>query len=473
MKKYDLVIIGAGSGGLTVAEYASQLGASVALIEKADSLGGDRLNGGCVPSKALIHAAKTFYRAGHGAEFGVNAYPELDFEQLKASIEAARNRIRTYRDNDKYYQQLGVDIYHEHARFISTSKLRAGAHEIVGKHFIIATGSKPRIPAIPGLAKADYYTNETIFDISALPRRMAVIGGGVIGCEIASAFNQIGSEVTIYEKYDHLSLRVDKPIAEFVAGRFVKRNMKVRTHSAITEIKNTKRGTKIDFTINGEPQHQFVDAIFIASGRLPSLDIGLENAGVKFNDRAIEIDKFGRTSNKRIWAIGDVTATAGFTHVAAEQGFYATLHALFGSRHEVKLHILPYVIYTSPEVAHVGKTSKQLQDEGIEHTVRTLDYTQIDRAMIENKGGLIQVSLNKNDQLLGATMVGSHASEQIGQYVVAMNHDLRMSDFASAILPYPTYAMATKQIAAEYLLEKTFKSNLTKKAVNAARMIRR
>lgn len=473
MKKYDIVVIGAGSGGLTVAEYASQLGAKVAIIEKSDSLGGDRLNRGCVPSKALIHAAKTFYRAGHGQEFGVRAYPELDFDKLKDSIEAARERIRVHRDNDTYYQQLGVDIYHEHGRFISTSKVKAGKHEIEAKYFVIATGSKPRIPAIPGLGEADYYTNETIFDIAKLPRRLAVIGGGVIGCEIASAFNQIGSEVTIYEKYDHLSLRVDKPIAEFVQGRFSSRGMKIRTQSAITEIKQSKRGTKIDYTINGEPQHQFVDAIFIASGRLPTLDLGLDNAGVSYTDRAIEIDKYGRTSNKRIWAIGDVTGTAGFTHVAAEQGFYATLHAMFGFRHEVKLNILPYVIYTSPEVAHVGKTSKQLQDANIDHVVRTLDYTKIDRAMIENKEGLIQVSLNSKDQLLGATMVGSHASEQIGQYVIAMNHDLRMRDFAAAILPYPTYAMATKQIAAEYLLEKTFQSSIAKKAVNAARIIRR
>jgi pyruvate/2-oxoglutarate dehydrogenase complex dihydrolipoamide dehydrogenase (E3) component len=249
MKRYDLVVIGAGSGGLVAAEYAARFGASVALIEKSELLGGDCLNQGCVPSKALIYAGKTFYRARHAEKFGTMTYPELDFDKVKQSIEQAKQRIRSLRDNDDYYERLGVDIYHEHARFISTNKIKAGNREIQGRHFIISTGSRPRIPDIPGLSKVDVYTNETIFDIEKFPRRLGVIGGGVIGCEIASAFNHLGSEVTLFERHGYLSLRADKDASEFVQDRFLQRGMKIKTKSAVDSLKESKKGIKIDYTI--------------------------------------------------------------------------------------------------------------------------------------------------------------------------------------------------------------------------------
>ena len=474
MKHYDLVVIGAGSGGLIAAEYAARLGASVALVERSELLGGDCLNNGCVPSKALIHASKTFYKARYAENFGTTTYPELDFSKVKKSIKAAQERIRSIRDNDEYYQRLGVDIYHSHARFVSTRKIKTGnGQEIEGRHFIISTGSKPRIPEIPGLTKTNFYTNETIFDIKDLPRRLAVIGGGVIGSEIASAFSQLGSEVTLFERYGHLSLRVDKDIAEFVQERFTQRGMSVRTKSDIESVSKTKKGIKINYKIKDKEFSQYVDAIFVSTGRLPNIELGLDNAGISYNERGIEIDDYGRTSNKRVWAVGDVTGKAGFTHVAQQQAFYAALHAVFGYRQKVSLKTLPYVIFTSPEVAHVGKTIKELQDANIDHKVHVLDYTELDRALIEDKGGLVQVTTNKKDQLLGATMVGSHASEQIGQYVVAMNEDLRMKDLAEAMLPYPTYAMASKILAFDHILEKKLASSHVRRAISAAKAFRR
>ncbi len=473
MKRYDLVVIGAGSGGLVAAEYAARFGASVALVEKSHLLGGDCLNQGCVPSKALIYAGKTFYRARHAEKFGTMTYPELDFSKVKQSIEEAKQRIRSLRDNDEYYERLGVDIYHEHARFISTNKIKAGNREIEGSHFIISTGSKPRVPDIPGLSKVDVYTNETIFDIEKFPKRLGVIGGGVIGCEIASAFNHLGSEVTLFERHGHLSLRADKDASEFVQDRFLQRGMKIKTKSAVDAVKQSKKGIKIDYTIKKKDYSKYVDAIFVSIGRLPNIDLGLDNAGVKYSDRGIETDDYGRTSNKNVWAVGDVTGKAGFTHVAAEQAFYATMHALFGYKKKVSLETLPYVIFTSPEVAHVGKTVQELEDSGTEYELHTTDYTEIDRALIEDKSGLVQVMTDKKGNLLGATMVGSHATEQIGQYVVAMNRKMKMKDLAEGMLPYPTFATATKIAAMDYRVEEILASKHIRRAIKAAKFFRR
>ncbi len=455
------------------AEYAARFGASVALVEKSELLGGDCLNQGCVPSKALIYAGKTFYRARHAEKFGTMTYPELDFNKVKNSIKEAQERIRSLRDNDEYYERLGVDIYHEHARFISTHKIKAGKLEIEGRHFIISTGSKPRIPDVPGLSKVGAYTNETIFDIEKFPGRLGVIGGGVIGSEIASAFNHLGSEVTLFERYGHLSLRADKDASEFVQDRFLQRGLKVKTKSVVDSVKETKKGIKMDYTIKKKSYSKYVDAIFVSTGRLPNLDLGLDNAGVKYTEHGIEVDDYCRTSNKSIWAIGDVTGKAGFTHVAAEQAFYATMHAILGYKKKVSLKTLPYVIFTSPEVAHVGKTVKELEDSKTEFELHTTDYTEIDRALIEDKSGLVQVMVDKKGGLLGATMVGSHASEQIGQYVVAMNRNLKMKDLADGMLPYPTYATATKIAAMDYRVEEILASKHIRRAIKAAKFLRR
>jgi len=457
---------------MAAAVYAAQLGSKVAIVDKADRLGGGKLNNGCVSSKAFIHAAKTFYRAAHSSHLGVEAYPELNFEKLIHSVRAAEERIYMRSSNDEYFKKKGIAVVHGHARFISTRKIKVEDQEIEAKRFIIATGSKPRIPAVPGLGKVNFHTNETIFSLDELPRRIAVIGGGVIGSETASAFNMLDSEVTIFERHHHLSLRVDKPIAEFVSKRFEDRGMKVRTHSEMTSAKQTEKGIKLEYIENDMPSHQFVDALFVSVGRIANLDLGLENAGVKYTENAISIDKYGRTSNRNIWAIGDASGSAGFTHVAEEQAMYAVLHALSGYAKPVKLKVLPYVIYTSPEVAHVGKTTHELEKAGIKHTVRSLDYADIDRAMIENKQGLIQIALNERQQLLGATMVGSHATEQIGQYVMAMNTGMKMTDFAKVLQPYPTYAGAPKQMAIELMMEQLHESKLKSKAFDTIRNLR-
>jgi len=457
---------------MAAARYAARLGAKVALIDKSDRLGGSKINNGCVSSKAFIHAAKTFNRARNGLNLGVEAYPELKFDKLLNSVRMAEQRIHDLRTNDDYFKKQGITVIHGHARFVSTNKLKVENQEIEGKRFIVATGSRPRIPAVPGLGKVDFHTNETIFHVNQLPRRLAVIGGGVIGCEIASAFNLIGSEVTVFERNSYLSLRVDKPIAQFVSRNFENRNMKVRTHASLVSTKQTEKGIKLDFTVKDEPQHQFVDAIFVSTGRIANLDLGLDNAGIRYSESSIDTDKYGRTTNKKVWAIGDVTGAAGFTHVAEEQAIYTVLHALFGYAKPVKLAVLPYVIYTSPEVAHVGKTVKELEESNTKHTVRTLDYSEIDRAVIENKEGLIQISINEKNQLLGATMVGSHATEQIGQYVMAMNSGMKVTDFAKVLQPYPTYAGAPKQIAIDLMLEQVLKSKIASKTFDTIRNLR-
>lgn len=472
MKRYDLVVIGGGSGGMASAQYAAKLGAKVAIVDKSERLGGGKLNNGCVSSKAFIHAAKTYSRAKNSMHLGVEAYPELHFAKVLESVRAAEKRIYELRSNDDYFKKQGITVIRGHARFISTNKIKVEDQEIESKRFIIATGSRPRIPAIPGLGKVNFHTNETIFNLEQMPKKLAVIGGGVIGCEVASAFNMLGTDVTIFERNEYLSLRVDKPIAEFVSNNFENRGLKVRTHSSLTSTKDTGKGIKLDYKTKDKDQHQFVDAIFVSTGRVANLDLGLDNAGIRYGESSIEIDKYGRTSNKNVWAIGDVTGSAGFTHVAEEQGMYAVLHAVFGYAKPVRLDVLPYVIYTSPEVAHVGKTVKELEDSGVKHSVRTLDYDQIDRALIEKKEGLIQIAINEKNQILGATMVGSHATEQIGQYVMAMNSGMKVTEFARVLQPYPTYAGAPKQIAIDLMLEQALDSKIASKAFEAIRSFR-
>ncbi len=475
MSTFELVVIGGGSGGLIAAEYAAKLGAKVALVEKLPYLGGDCLNDGCVPSKALIHAAKRYFQSAHSSRFGVHGQPAMDFEEIQDSVNKAITRIRDRSENDKHFEKKGVKVFHGLAKFIGPDSIEVEGKKITGKKFIIATGSRPRLPEIKGIENIDVYTNENIFNIHKKPDSLAVLGGGVIGCEIGCAYNFLDTKIHIFERYDHLSLRVDKEISEFVTSKFTERKMDIYTNSDVVEIK--KNGKKADvFFVHGKSRKRdkiTVDAMFVAIGRIPNTDLDLYKAGVDFDQRGIKIDRFGRTSNKRIWAVGDVTGKAGFTHVAAEQGYYAAVHALFGIRHQVSLHALPYVIFTRPEVAHVGKTEKQLKDEGIYHVVRKIDYKDIDRAMIEDKPGMIKVMLDKKDRLLGATVAGSQASEQIAMFVLAMSKGLTMRDIASAILPYPTYAIAPKTLAANHLLDKVLKYDIAHKAMKAMRLLQR
>ncbi len=475
MKSFDLVVIGAGSGGLTAATYAKKLGASVAMIEKRDVLGGECLQNGCVPSKTLIHASKRYYQSDSSSKFGVNGKPTLDFEDLNKSIVRAIRRIEDRDENDEHFEKLGVKVFHGEAKFIDGNTVEVNGEKVHGRRFIIATGSRPRVVDVPGQEHLDVYSNETIFNIKKKPESMAILGGGVIGCEIGCAYNFLETNITIFERYDHLSLRVDPEIAKFVTSKFTERGIDVVTNSNLEKI-TKKKGDKLA-TLHYKKGKQSLtskaDSLFMAIGRIPNTDLDLENAGVEYTSRGITINGYGQTSRKNIWAVGDVTGMAGFTHVAGEQAYYAVVHAMFGLRHKVSLHALPFVIFTRPEVAHVGKTEKDLKAEGIPHVVRAMDYSEIDRAMIEDKPGMIKVMLDKRDRILGATVAGSQATEQIGTFVLAMSNRLTMRDIAKTILPYPTYAMAPKTLAANHITEKVINNKLGEHAMRIFRQLRR
>ncbi len=469
------MVIGAGSGGLTAANYAKKLGANVAMIEKRDVLGGECLQNGCVPSKALIHASKRYYQSASSSKFGVNGKPTLNFTDLNKSVERAIRRIEDRDQNVEHFKDLDVPVFLGEARFIDENTIEVNGKKIRSRRFIIATGSRPRTVDIPGQKHINVHTNETIFDIKKQPEKMAVLGGGVIGCEIGCAYNFLDTDVTIFERYDHLSLRVDPEISNFVTTKFTERGVDVITNSSVDKItkKKSDKFATIHYRKGKKSATMQADSLFMGIGRIPNTDMNLENAGIKYSDRGISVNSYGQTSRKNIWAVGDVTGKAGFTHVASEQAYYAVVHAMFGIRHKVSLHALPFVIFTRPEVAHVGKTEQELKIAGISHVVRSMDYSEIDRAMIEDKPGMIKVMIDKRDRILGATVAGSQATEQIGTFVLAMTNKLTMRDISKTILPYPTYAMAPKIIASNHITDKVMNTKTGEHAMRLFRQLRR
>ena len=444
MKRRDLVIVGGGAAGLVVASVAAQLGLKVTLIEKAATLGGDCLHHGCVPSKTLIHAARVAALMRRGGDFGLPAVvPTVDLGKVTDHVQAVINHIQQHDDPERFRGYGCEVLLGESAEFVSPNELRVGAQTISARRFVIATGSRPAVPPIPGLEAAGYLTNLDLFSLRRLPQSLVVLGGGPIGLEMGQAFVRLGSRVTIVERLPHLLPQEDPELADALGSCLAAEGIDIRVS---TDAERVSRAGDRRIVECGGGLKLEAEAILVAVGRRPNTDgLGLEAAGVAFDAKGIHVDRRLRTSQKHIYAAGDVCGPYPFTHMAEYQAGIVISNAVFRFPKKTDYRVVPWVTFTDPELAHVGLTEPQARAQGIEPTVLRFAFKDIDRALTEvESSGFIKLIAHKG-KILGASLLGPHAGELIHEMVLAMKTGASLSDISATIHAYPTLAQVHRR----------------------------
>jgi pyruvate/2-oxoglutarate dehydrogenase complex dihydrolipoamide dehydrogenase (E3) component len=454
--RYHLVVVGAGTAGLVSAAGAAGLGARVALVER-HLMGGDCLNVGCVPSKGVLRAARAWQEARETAErFGGPAVAGAP------SFGAAMERMRRLRagisqhDSAERFRGLGIDVFLGDGRFVAPDAVEVDGRRLSFRRAVIATGARAAVPPLPGLAEAGYRTNETIFNLIELPRRLAVLGCGPIGCELAQAFARFGSEVTMLGRSAQLLPREDADAAAIAAAALARDGVRIElgVQPAAVRRNGSEKVLAIEPARGGERQaarrELAVDEILVATGRQPNVEgLGLEAAGVRYTPRGVEVDDRLRTSNPRIYACGDVASKFQFTHVADAQARLVIQNALFLGRAKASALTVPWCTYTSPEIAHVGLYERDARDRGLEVDTLTVPLADNDRAVLDGEDeGFLRVHLQRGtDKILGATLVAEHAGDILGELCLAITKGIGLGSIAGVIHPYPTQAEVIKKAA--------------------------
>ena len=452
----DLCIIGAGSAGLSVAAGASQMGARTVLIE-AGRMGGDCLNYGCVPSKSLLAAAHLAHAIRQGGTFGVNGHePVIDFDRVHDHLHEVIAGIEPH-DSQERFEGLGVTVLRAQASFCARDEVQAGDVRVRARRFVIATGSRPSVPPIPGLAELRYFTNETIFDNRTAPGHLLIIGGGPIGCELAQAHRRLGAEVTVVDIGPVLP-KDDPELARIVRERLVAEGVAIYDRVKVEAVAGAGNGVALTIEEGGQTRTIEGSHLLVAAGRTPQVDgLGLEIAGVACGKGGIEVDRRLRTSNKRIYAIGDVTGGPQFTHVGNYHAGIVIRNALFRLPAKVDYRALPWVTYTDPELAHVGRTEASAGENGSSIDVLRWAFEDNDRARTERRTeGFVKVVTGRRGRILGASIVGAHAGELILPWVLAIRQKLKIGAMAELVAPYPTLGEISKRAAASYYTPKLF-----------------
>lgn len=467
MEKYDLIIIGAGSGGLTAAEFAVKLGIRVALVEK-DRIGGDCTWTGCVPSKALLKAAKVAHAARTAMQYGIHTEsPKTDMAGVKQYIHQVIADVYAHEEPETLIKQ-GIDVISGTARFIDSHTIDIDGRTLYGKKFIIATGAHPVVPPIPGLSSTPYQTYLQLFDNDQLPERFIIIGAGPIGAEIAQAYQRLGSQVTLI---DTRLLPSEAPEVAEVMGQVFEVEGIHLVQGLVSEA--GLKGNSIVVSVDDQ-QYQG-DLLLVAVGRRPNIaSLGLKNADINSSPQGIEVNDFMQTSVNHIYAIGDcVKGNLQFTHVAGWQGVQAVRNAFLPLNSRAgSTTIVPWSIFTDPEVAHVGLTEVQAREaHGDKVHISDWPMTHLDRAVAENDYvGFIKVVHLQNGKILGATIVAERAGELISEFAIAIQHNLKLIDIANVIHPYPTYAVGTMQLAGEAAVASLMNGTLGKVMQGLARV---
>lgn len=460
----DLCVIGAGSGGLSVAAGASQMGARVVLIEKGE-MGGDCLNFGCVPSKSLLAAGHAAHTMRTSTRFGVEAVePKVDFGKVRTHVRGVIDAIAP-NDSVERFEGLGVQVLCEAARFTGPNEVAAGAHRVRAKRYVIATGSSPMVPPIPGLDTVPYFTNETIFANGETPAHLLVIGGGPIGMELAQAHRRLGAEVSVIEMARLLG-KDDPELAEIVIEQVRAEGVALHAGTKVTGVEAAGDGIAVLGERDGQAVRFEGSHLLVAVGRSANVaDLGLDDAGVEHSPRGIKVDAGLRTSNRKIFAIGDVAGPYQFTHMASYHAGIVIRRALFRLPAKVNYRAVPWVTYTDPELAQVGLTETEAREQ--HDDVRVLDwpYAENDRAQAEHRTeGMIKVITDKRGRVLGASIVGLHAGELLLPWCLMVEQRMKIGAMASVIAPYPTLSEVSKRAAGSYYTPSLF-SDRTRKIV--------
>jgi len=452
---YDLCIIGGGAAGLVTAAGAASLGAKVILIEK-HKLGGDCLYTGCVPSKTLIHSADIANTINTAQRFGLSA--QLDPIKQQCVMNRITEVIETIEPNDspERFRAMGVEVLFAEAQFIAADKLLVEGREITARKFVLATGSRPFVPPISGLDNVDYFTNETIFNITENIPHLIVVGSGAIGCEMAQSFARLGSKVTLLSNTGLLPLE-DLDMTAVVEKQFLADGIDLHCGIMITQVDNTTTGIRVKLkdghqqgTVEIEASH-----LLIATGRRSNIEhLGLDKAGVQVNNGRLDIDSRLRTSNKNIYACGDVAGPYLFTHMAEHQAGIVLRNTLFHLPAKSQTTGIPWCTFTAPELARVGVSEREAQQSGVKHQVYTFPFTENDRAIAEGEvDGMAKIITTPKGKLLGACIVGPHAGELIAEYVLAISQGLNVSALSNTIHIYPTLAQINRRVADQRMKE--------------------
>jgi pyruvate/2-oxoglutarate dehydrogenase complex dihydrolipoamide dehydrogenase (E3) component len=446
----DICVIGAGSGGLSVAAAAAAFGVRVVLVEKG-KMGGDCLNYGCVPSKALLAAAKRAEMIRNATSFGIGSQrPVIEFDKVHDHVHGVIAAIAP-NDSKERFTGLGVRVIEGSARFRNARTVMVGDIEIKARRFVVATGSSPTLPPIPGLEETPHLTNETVFDLRACPEHLIVIGGGPIGLELAQAFCRLGAAVTVLEAAKPLA-KDDPECAAIVLDQLAREGVAIRTGVKVARVRQEGRQVQV---VLAAPDGEATIAgshLLVAAGRRPNIDgLDLDAAGIKHERGAIVVDNRLRTTNRRVFAAGDVAGGLQFTHVANYHAGLVIRQALFRLRVRVDDDAIPWVTFTDPELAHVGLSEAEALRRG--HTIRVLrwPYHENDRAQTERgTQGHIKVITDKKGKILGATIVGPHAGELITTWTLALGQGLNIRALAAIVVPYPTLSEVGKRAAVTY-----------------------
>lgn len=471
-KEYDLVIIGGGSGGLVVASAAAQLNAKVALVEK-DRLGGDCLWYGCVPSKSLIHASRVAYEVKNADRFGIETnISGIDIAKANNHVQSVIQTIQPH-DSPERFRGLGVEVIFGSGKFIDSDVFEVNDRQIQARNFVVSTGSRPAIPPIEGLKEAGFITNEQVFSLTELPSHVMVIGAGPIGCELGQAMSRLGAKVTIIASRNQILPKEDPEAALVVQQKLQLEGINIIT-SARAEKVELVDGKKLVW-VNGEKI--LVDEILLSTGRTPNVEsLQLEAAGVKYSKKGIDVNQKLQTTNKKIYACGDVIGGYQFTHVAGFEATVVIQNALFFPTKKIDYRVIPWATFTDPELAKVGLSEQKARERyGDDVYVLKQEFAGVDRAIAEAAtSGFAKIITNKKGEILGATLVGISAGELIHEIVLAMRYNLKVSSL-TGIHIYPTLSEINSKTGLLFTKQKyaknTFLQGILKKFFNFRRWL--
>ena len=463
---YDIGVIGGGAAGLTVTSGAAQLGAKTLLVEKEKELGGDCLHFGCVPSKTLIKTAHVYHMMKNAQSFGLPMVevPPVDFKQVSKRIKSVINIIQKH-DSEERFCKLGAKVEFGEPKFTDEHTIQLNGKAVSAKHWVVATGSSPVAPPIKGLNETPYITNKEIFYLDHLPESMIILGGGPIGTEMGQAFNRLGTKVYIVDRGDQILGKEDQDMADGVMNVMRSEGVVFHLNSSIEAVKDLGRLKEVIIKdAQGKTIRLIAETILVAMGRAPNIAaLGLEDIGVKFDQRGIKVDKRLKTNHKHIYAAGDVNGGFQFTHAAGYEGGIVISNAIFHLPRKTDYTFLPWCTYTHPELASIGMNEKAAQEAGIDCNVWTEEFKDNDRSLAEGeKEGRIKMILNEKEKPIGVQILGPRAGDLISEWVAMLNGKVKLSTLASAVHPYPTIGEINKKVAGAFFSPKIFSDRIKK-----------
>lgn len=458
---YDSAVIGGGSAGLTAAGISANFGAKTIMIEQ-DRLGGDCTWTGCVPSKTLIKAASVLHSAKEAEKYGLKFNVEsIDTAKVMKHVDQVRREVYEDADKPEIFEEMGIDVEFGEASFVDEHTVRiqqtnGEEKTITARYFFICTGAKASVPPIKGIENIEYLTNESLFEIDNLPKKLIIVGAGPIGTEMAQSFQRLGTDVHVLDMAPRILMNDNPELTEMLKEKLESEGIHYSLNASIEEVKKTETGVDVHYSKEDKPMKVTGDSILFATGRKANIDsLNLDKAGVQSTKKGITVNDKCRTNQRHIYAVGDVTGEYQFTHMSEHMAKIATSNALIKVPMKIDRDHVPWVTYTDPELGHVGATEQQLNDAGESFEVYTFPFSKIDRAITDgNTTGLIKVFAKKwSGKILGASILGAHAGEMISQYAMAMKNGVSLRDFADTIHPYPSYGLGARRAADQWYIK--------------------